>query len=457
MPSSKVSLKRKVSAYEEAPTEDEDLISLNDTDNFSALDKLVHGPETRDYRVMSSDPAQEDAKCATPAILVDDEVEVITPALKQPTRKVRPDKRSKAKAWTKKEPQVPSPAQFEQMTEKYYLCEASSPALSVLLSTHSSDSIVTGIFIRPGNKKEPKKGWGVHELWKARILAIKEDKTGYTWLKVRWFYSQGDLRAPHGAKPPPDYFLRSIGKNEIVDSYHEDIVPYESCEATVEILFFKDGDITLDNPISFYYRSRIRFVQTTGVCKLEVAPGTCFETGAGNRQCSKTYNPDQDVQHFCATCDRWYHVDCMRRERWGPWLASEVKKKFGRSALSLIEKVTASGQHEVKLRGTFEIEKNDPPKKKTRASDPKSICPPEIRAVAQMQILRGTGAGGARYGVAGNAKLVCGARLLLEDFTTGDRLTSRKDLKQDWLHDIKKEPKPKTDDFYKCGRCDSLI
>lgn len=168
---------------------------------------------------------------------------------------------------------------------------------------------------------------------------------------------------------------------------------------------------------------------------LQVTPHTCLESGPGSKDCSKAYCPDDDVQHFCATCDRWYHIDCMRRERWGPWSAKEVREEFGEAATDLVERVTPVDRHKDKLRETL-TSSTTHPRKKTRASNPAPDFPPEIRAVAQMQILRGTEPG-AKYGVVSNGKLVCGARLLLEDSTGGQSIHKSR-LRSEWLRRLRR-------------------
>ncbi|KAG9015137.1 hypothetical protein FRB94_004256 [Tulasnella sp. JGI-2019a] len=474
-------LKRKTRADDHAAEEDaavdDGLVPIS-----SQLEPAESMPDLNDHQektAPSSDPVLDlnpdsDDDVSSPRELSVDQEAVLAPAKTKNSRKAATAKAAKKKATKLK---VPTEAEFNKMRSRQ---------LDFIVQDDDIErefKINNVIFVLPDDPDLVKgmtkgdRGFTVHELWKVRILNIKEDRDGYTWLLIRWFWSKEDLVKGNRENKweLSKSFLNAIGKNELIECDHTDIISYESCEASVELRFVDFSDVNQENPHSFYSRSNLIVGWSNNKAKVKGERHTCLESGKGSKFCTKTYHPDTDIQHFCATCDRWYHVGCMERENWGPRSAQEVAEEFGDAAIDLVEKVTPWEKHQDNLRAAFiapnkkgRLASNNS-SRNTRSSIPKSkksvggpvprhssavkrVPPSVIRAVAQMQILRGSG---TKYGVVGNAKLVCSARLVVEDFALG-RMSSG-DLNPDWLAKIESQKKPRTKGYYLCGQCQSLI
>lgn len=205
------------------------------------------------------------------------------------------------------------------------------------------------------------------------------------------------------------------------------------------------------------------------------------------KQCKNSYNPDTDVQHYCAPCDRWFHDKCMEDAKWR-LLPGQIKKLV-QTPERLRGGALPTPRHVAELVSTyFARQKKLGPQAKKRRVEPvqaratrsgskaqsQSHSPTKgkgkgsksplvqilstIEAVAGRQIVRG---GGQTYGVVGNAKLVCGARLILKDFKTGRRTKDNwdADLDPDWLAELQQQSETAEDSgpYYQCRNCKNLL
>ncbi|KAG8702287.1 hypothetical protein FRC08_003582 [Ceratobasidium sp. 394] len=127
-----------------------------------------------------------------------------------------------------------------------------------------------------------------------------------------------------------------FGKNELVLSNHEQIIPANTIRRKIQVKFFNEST-TDQEPIGWndkWYRYSLR--TGTGATdnrlvlhgRVKLPPARC-----GVPTCRKRYDPTQDRQRFCPRedCQIWYHTQCLENV-----LFQKISKKCFSARLSMM-------------------------------------------------------------------------------------------------------------------------